>query len=324
MTMMPPRAADRPLEPGLTVVIPVYNSAGGLGALVERLESALPSLGTPFEVLLVNDGSRDDSQSRIESLATTRPWLRWILLRRNFGQHNAVLCGLRDARFDVVVTMDDDLQHPPERIGDLVAALTRDVDVVYGAPEREQHGLMRDIASQMTKWALEASMGVDAARNVSAFRALRTDLRDGFAAYEGPTVSLDVLLTWVTTRFAVVRVPHDERAHGRSNYTFRKLVRIAMQLITGFSDRPLKLASVLRIAFACPGAVPLVYVLVTTFVYGKGAPGFAFLACSIAIFSGVQLLALGIIGEYLGRMHMRTMRRPTYVVRRSKDEGDAA
>ncbi len=322
---MPP-APERPsLAPGLTVLIPVYNNADGLAPLIARLETVLPalqlpSLGLPaFEVLLVNDGSKDGSQARIEELAADRPWLRWIELRRNFGQHNAILCGLRSARFDVTVTMDDDLQHPPERIRELLDSLTKGVDVVYGAPTVEQHGLFRDLASQLTKWALQASMGVDVARNVSAFRALRTDLRGGFATYEGATVSLDVLLTWATHRFAVVKVPHDERTIGASNYTFRMLIRIALELITGFSDRPLRVASLVGVVFAGLGALILAYVVGLLVFVGRDVPGFAFLASSIAIFSGVQLLALGIIGEYLGRVHSRSMRRPTYFVRRADE-----
>ncbi len=307
---------DAPLVPGLTVLVPVYFSEAGLEALVTRLAEELPKLGRAFELLLVNDGSRDGSQAQIERLATGRPWLRWIELRRNFGQHNAILCGLRAARYDVVATLDDDLQHPPEELPKLLERLTPDVDVVYGAPERERHGLFRDLASQLTKWALQTSMGVQAARDVSAFRVLRTDLRDGFASYEGPSVSLDVLLTWSTNRFTSVRVRHDERRVGTSNYTFGKLVRIAVELITGFSDRPLRLASILGIAFACLGALLLVYQVGVYVVRGGAVPGFTFLASSVTLFSGVQLVALGIIGEYLGRVHMRAMRRPTYVVRR--------
>ena len=311
-----PTSGSPKLESGISVVVPVYNSEVSLPLLVERLGDVLPQLAERYEVVLINDGSRDGSQRRIEELAAGRPWVRWVELRRNFGQHNAVLCGLRAARYEITVTIDDDLQHPPAEIRVLLDALGPEIDVVYGAPEEEAHGLWRDLASQLIKWALQASMGVEVARNVSAFRALRTEMREGFARFDGSYVHLDAMLTWVTNRFAAVRVKHETRRFGRSNYAFRDLVRVAIELATGFSERPLRLATIFGLAFAGFGLVLLTYLLVRYFVFGGILPGFTFLASSIAIFSGAQLLALGVIGEYLARVHSRSMRRPPYFVRR--------
>jgi undecaprenyl-phosphate 4-deoxy-4-formamido-L-arabinose transferase len=235
-------------------------------------------------------------------------------MSRNYGQHNALLCGIREARGETIVTLDDDLQHPPEEIPKLLAKLDEGFDVVYGPPEREQHGLLRDLASQITKLALEGAMGAANARQVSALRAFRTRLRDAFAEYRSPTVNIDVLLTWATTRFSAVRVRHDARQYGQSGYTPRKLVRHALNMMTGFSTRPLQLASLMGFGFALFGLVILAYVLMRWLFQGSAVPGFAFLASIVAIFSGAQLLALGIIGEYLARMHFRTMERPAYVV----------
>ncbi len=297
-----------------SIVIPVYRSAETLGLLVDRLGKVLPEAASQFEVILVNDGSPDNSWAVIEQLTEQTPWLVGICLMRNYGQHNALLCGIRQARYDVIVTMDDDLQNPPEEIPLLLAELDKGFDVVYGVPQKEQHGLWRDLASQATKLVLQSAMNVSMARNVSAFRAFRTDIRKGFEHYSSPLVSIDVLLTWGAARFSSVKVKHEQRGQGASNYTFRKLVAHTLNMVTGFSTLPLQIASMLGFVFTLFGVGVLVYVLGRYFAEGGSVPGFPFLASVIAIFSGVQLLTLGIIGEYLARLYLRTMGRPIYIV----------
>lgn len=299
----------------LSVVIPVFNSEAILSSLVQRLQAVLASLGLRAEVILVNDGSCDRSWDVICQLAQEHNWVRGINLMRNYGQHSALLCGIRAVRYEVIVTMDDDLQHPPEEIPRLLEKLAEGYDVVYGTPQRERHGLWRDLASQVTKLALRGAMGAQIARHVSAFRVLRTEVRDAFANYQGPFVSIDVLLTWGTTRFAAVPAPHESRRVGASNYTFRKLVTHALNMMTGFSVLPLQLASLTGFAFTLFGLGVLAYVVGRYLIQGGSIPGFPFLASTIAIFSGAQLFALGIIGEYLARIHFRMMERPTYTVR---------
>lgn len=303
------------LTRGVSVVVPVYNSEPTLRRLAERLEAALSPAGFPFEVILVNDASSDGSWAVIEELAARYPWLAGMDLMRNYGQHNALLAGIRRARYDRTVTLDDDLQHPPEEIPRLLAKLDEGLDVVYGAPQEEQHGLLRDLASQVTKLVLQSAMGVAAARRVSAFRAFRTPVREAFADYRNPFVNLDVLLTWGTRRFGALVVRHEPRAAGTSNYTVRKLITHALNMMTGFSTLPLQLASLVGFAFTLFGVGVLAFVLFRYMVAGAVVPGFAFLASIIAVFSGVQLFSLGIIGEYLARMHFRSMERPTYAIR---------
>jgi len=157
-------------------------------------------------------------------------------------------------------------------------------------------------------------MGAETASQVSAYRVFRTRLRESFTAYRSPTVNIDVLLTWSTTRFSAVTVRHDERSVGDSGYTLRKLITHALNMMTGFSTLPLQMASIMGFVFALFGFGILAYVLVGYLLTGSSVPGFPFLASIIAIFSGVQLLALGIFGEYLARMHFRTMERPAYTV----------
>jgi glycosyltransferase involved in cell wall biosynthesis len=299
----------------LSVVIPVYSSASLLPTLGERLRAALDTLEGDWEVVLVNDGSPDESWARIRELSAGDPRFRGLNLMRNYGQHNALLAGVRAARYSTIVTLDDDLQNPPEEIPKLLAKLAEGYDVVYGSAAEPGFGLWRNLATRITKLALRGAIGSDVAGKVSAYRAFRTDLREAFADYAGAYVSIDVLLSWGTARFAAIPVRHDARAGGRSSYTFGRLATHALNVLTGFSTRPLRIASLVGLAFTVLGVAMLTLVVVRYFVSSDVAPGFPFLASMIAIFSGVQLLTLGIIGEYLARMHVRIMDRPAYAVR---------
>ena len=298
----------------ISVVTPVYNSGGSIAELCQRLEKVLSQVARRFEIILVNDGSRDRSWEVISDLSSRSAAVHGLNLMRNYGQHNALLCGIRAARYDIIVTVDDDLQHPPEEIPRLLARLDEGFDVVYGAPEAERNGFLRALASRITRIALRTAVGSEVAKNVSAFRVFRTQLRLAFADYDSPFVSIDVLLSWATTRFGVTRVSFQKRQSGSSNYTFARLVRHALDMMTGFSTAPLQLASLIGFGCTLFGIAVFLYVFIRYCLEGS-VPGFPFLASIIAIFSGAQLFALGVIGEYLARIHFRTMNRPVYVVR---------
>jgi glycosyltransferase involved in cell wall biosynthesis len=300
---------------GISVVVPVYRSEAILPELVQRLEKVLGRIASAYELVLVNDSSPDQSWDVICRLAERNSWIHPINLMRNYGQHNALLCGIRAAQYDVIVTLDDDLQHPPEEVPKLLAVLAQGFDVVYGTPQNEEHGFLRDLASLTTKMALQNVMGAKIARQVSAFRAFRAEVAGAFSHYEGSFVSIDVLLTWGTSLFAAVPVAHEARKQGTSGYTFRKLITHAMNMMTGFTTLPLQLASLVGFAFTFFGFCVLGFVLLRYFTYGNPVPGFPFLASIVAVFSGAQLFALGIIGEYLARMHFRSLQKPPYVVR---------
>ena len=303
------------LVEGYSVVVPLFNGAAVVEELVARLGAVLEPMGRPYEIILVDDGSQDESAQKARQLAGSVPSVRTLELLRNYGQHNATLCGIRAARYAYTITLDDDLQNPPEEIPKLLAVLEKGCDVVYGCPIAQQHGLLRNLASRLTKFALATVMGAKIAKQVSAYRAFRTSIREAFAEYRGPFVSIDVLLTWGTTRFDAVEVKQEERAEGTSNYTFGKLVAHALNMMTGFSTTPLKVASYMGFVFTLFGLGVLAMVVGRYLIEGTDVPGFPFLASIIAIFSGVQLFALGIMGEYLARMHYRMMDRPSYAVR---------
>ncbi len=303
--------------PTITVVVPVYNSAQTLGPLIERLSRVLPTVARAHEIILVDDGSRDQSWEVITNLASSRPECRGIGLRRNYGQHNTLLAGIREARYEIIVTMDDDLQNPPEELPRLLEGFASGADVIYGAPQTVSHNLARRLSSRITRFVLKDAMGAEGAESVSPYRAFRSTMREGFADVNGPTINIDVLLSWSTTKYHRVFVRHDKRAIGRSNYTFRQLVRHALNLLTGFSTQPLRIASLIGFGFTLTGIGILLYVLIHFAASGGGVPGFAFLASIISVFAGAQLFTIGIIGEYLARMYHRMMERPPYLVGKS-------
>lgn len=305
----------------ISVVIPVYNSADMIHLVIASLAQVLPTLTSSYEAILVEDGSPDTSWEAIARLSEEYSWVRGIRMMRNYGQHNALLCGIREARYDIIVTMDDDMQHPAEELPRMLAELTPDVDVVYGSPQAERHGLLRDLASQITKVVLQSAMGAETARNISAYRVFRTVLRQAFVNFHGPYVNLDVLLTWATRRFKRLLVPHRKRAMGKSNYTLRKLITHTFNMVTGFSTLPLQIASLLGFVLTVFGFVLLFYIIVVRlFIFQYDVQGFTFLASMISLFAGTQLFILGIIGEYLARMHFRLMDKPPYVVRETAQQ----
>ena len=299
----------------ISVVVPVYKGAQTLEALVQRLGEVLPKTAVEYELILVDDGSPDSSWEVIERLAREQAWVRGVKLLRNFGQHNATLCGIRAARHEVIVTLDDDLQNPPEEMPLLLAKLEQGFDVVYGSPQQVRQNLWRSLASHVIRLVLRNVMGNEVAWQVSPFRAFHTRVRDAFANYSSPSVFIDVLLTWGAARFAVVPVRQDARAAGVSTYTFGKLLSLAMNMLTGFSTLPLRAASTIGFIFTLFGLGVLAYVIGRFLITGYSIPGFPFLASVIAIFSGATLFALGIIGEYLARIYTHSMGQPPYVIR---------
>ncbi|MBN1551225.1 glycosyltransferase family 2 protein [bacterium] len=304
----------------ISIVVPVYNSQGSLKTLQERLCKVLENHSENFEIIFVNDGSHDESWHIISQLADSYPRVKGVNLMRNYGQHNALLAGIRMAQYELIVTIDDDLQHPPEEIPKLLEKLEEGFDVVYGSAEEGKHGFSRNIASQITKLALRSVMNVGIAPKVSAFRIFRTSLRNAFENYHAPHPSIDVLLSWATTHFSFVYVKHNERSVGVSNYNFRKLFSHAMNMMTGFSTMPLRVASLLGFMFTLFGIGVFLFVFIRYLRQGTPVQGFPFLASVISIFSGVQLFVFGIFGEYLARMYSRIMDRPDYIVKEIKKQ----
>ena len=296
-----------------SVVIPVYRGEHTIELLVNRLADALPVVAEEYEVLLVNDGSPDHSWDVIESLGKQYSWVRGIKLMRNYGQENATLCGIREARCDVIVTMDDDLQHDPADLSKLLAKLNEGYDVVYGVPRVRRQVWWKSIFSVIVKWAISSVMGVSTIRDISAYKAFRAELKHAFNSINSPDVQIDVLLSWSATRFASVEIEEAPRTVDRSNYNFIKLIKVSLLVLTNYTTIPLRLASIMGFVFTLIGIFVMLYVIAVYFTLGS-VPGFTFLISAVTIFSGVQLFALGIIGEYLARMFERSSGRPPYVI----------
>lgn len=306
---------DREPQRQLSVVIPVYRSAATLPDVCRRVLAVLEGEGLSHELILVDDGSPDESWERIVALHGEFPdRIVAIQLMRNFGQHNALMCGLRRARGDVIVTLDDDLQHPPEEIPKLLAALReRSLDLVYGSYEEKRHGRFRNAGSRVLRTLFRSLFRIDV--DFSAFRAMRRELARSIFTYDLNFTFLDGLLAWNTTRIGDVPVRHDARGDGRSGYSLSRLLLLSLNMLTNFSLVPLQAVSLFGL-FAAGGGLALAsYFLFSALAGGVAVPGYASIIVAVLVLGGVQLLALGIIGEYLGRVHLNINRKPQFVER---------
>lgn len=315
---------DAEHELALSIVVPVYNSATTLSLLLERLVHAIDPLTRDYEIVLVDDGSRDESWAVLQSLrARYGDHMVAIQLMHNYGQHNALMCGLGVARGEYVVTMDDDLQNPPEEIPKLLAHIKdRGLDLVYGCPSERSHAGWRNLGSRIV-WHFYRTVF----RNPitpTPFRIMRLQLARSVMFYDLNFTYLDGLLAWCTGRIGGVEVEHHPRAQGSSGYSLGKLLGLALNLYTNFSLIPLQLVSALGVVTAASGFLVGVYYLFQFFASSIAVPGFASTIIAILILGGAQLLALGVIGEYLGRLHLNVNRKPQYVVRHLKRGAMAA
>lgn len=297
----------------ISIVIPTFRSTSNLELLVGEIQK-LTWWSSSSEIIFVDDGNIDKTWAVLRELAKLNPAVVALRLSKNVGQHAALLAGVREARHPVIATLDDDLQNPPEELAHLLKALSDDVDVVYGVPRKIKQPIWRSIASVAAKRLMQKALGFSSAVDISSFRVFRSQLREGFNNDLGPGVSLDALLSWSTSRFTSVEVEHHERKTGKSNYNFWKLFRFMLDTVTGFSTVPLRLATGLGLTTIALSVGVLVWVLGRPLITGDSVPGFPFLAATIAIFSGTQLLVLGVIGQYIGRIHFRVMNKPTYTI----------
>jgi undecaprenyl-phosphate 4-deoxy-4-formamido-L-arabinose transferase len=298
----------------LSVVIPVYNGARTIGPLVERLRSELGATYA-LEIVLVDDGSADDSRAVCRALAEQHPAVVFVGLARNFGEHNAVMAGLRSASGDAVVTMDDDFQNPPQEVSRLVEKLRSGFDVVFSRYERKQHSPFRNAGSWFNNAVATAMLDKPYDLYLSSFKAMNRFLVDEITAYRGPFPYIDGLVLRTTCHWATETVAHDARAVGRSNYTLRRLVRLWLAMFTNFSVLPLRVASMTGFLCAAVGIVLSIAFGIERLEHPDLPIGWASVIVTVLVVSGVQLVALGTIGEYLGRLFLSSNGTPQFVVR---------
>ena len=318
--MPPAHGGSHPNQPAggieLSIVVPVFRSATILPELVRQVAEAMASagLGASFEVILVNDASPDDSWPVIQSLAARHAFLRGIHLRKNVGQHNATIAGLHHARGRVVAIMDDDLQHPPEALVDMVRAIDQGHDVCYTRYLNRQHRWRRQAGSRfndrVATWLLGKPPGV----YLSSFKALRREIVAEVVKYDGPYTYLDGLILDVTQSITTVDVVHRPRHDGESTYTFGRLVSLWVKMATSFSILPLRLASYLGFLLAGLSLVMVVFVVVAKLMNPDYPQGWASLIAAVLFIGGVQTLCIGMIGEYLGRAYLKLNGRPQFVI----------
>jgi len=310
------------LKNGLSIVIPVYRSELTLDKTCNEIFDVMGRelAFVDYEVILVNDCSPDNVSRVMQDLRKRSSRIQCFNLLRNYGQHNALLAGIRAARFDKVVTMDDDGQHPPSAIPRLLESLSDATDLVYACPLSEKRGFFRGFSSAAVKRFLNKALGVDGAINISSFRIFRTAIRNAFDGYNSPVVFIDALLAWGTKRVGMIRIEHRVRSAGTSGYSFQKLLSHAIDMVTSFSVLPLRFSVIIGLLTVLAGMGVFGLSLVRFLIKGREVPGFMFLASTIILFSGVQLLSLGVLGEYISRIHVNCMNRPAYIIKEAPSE----
>ncbi len=313
-----------PKEPALSVVVPVYNGAATVGELVKALRGL--DIDGGLEIVLVVDGSPDNSLAVCKALAAeSGAPVTVVSLSRNFGEHNAVMAGLARATGAYAITMDDDLQNPPGEVKRLFEhARDGDYDAVYTYYAEKQHEPWRNLGSRFTNWCADHLIDKPRGLYLSSFRCISAFVRERIVAnYEGPYPYVDGLVFQVTQNVGRLEVDHLPRSEGRSNYTLRRLIRLWLSMFLNFSVMPLRLATLLGAGFGALGALAAVIVVVEAIVSDRPPQGWASLMVAVLVLAGVQLVVVGLIGEYLGRMFLAVNRKPQYLVREVFHPGPA-
>jgi undecaprenyl-phosphate 4-deoxy-4-formamido-L-arabinose transferase len=298
----------------LSVVIPVFRGERTIAPLVREV---IGQLAGPYalEIVLVNDGSPDGSARECHALAKQFALVKFLNLSRNFGEHNAVLAGLRHATGEFVVIMDDDFQNPPGEVHRLVAEIIQGYDVVYSRYSLKQHHWLRNLGSRLNDRV--AVLLLDKPRDLylSSFKILSRFVVDELIKYDGPYPYIDGLILRFTRNYSQVLVTHQPRRDGRSGYTLRKLITLYLNMFTNFSILPLRLAAGAGLASAGFGLALAVYFAIEKIMRPDLPAGWASMIVSLFIMAGIQLFSLGMIGEYLGRLFLKDNGRPQFVIR---------
>jgi len=301
----------------LSIVIPVYRSGPILPKLVETIqdEMAKNKLSDQFELILVNDDSPDNCWTVISELAERYPFVKGISLRRNTGQHNATMAGLNHVSGQIVVIMDDDLQHPPDAISDMLSALSDGFDICYTRYMNRKHVAWKKLGSRFNDWAATKILGKPKGLYLSSFKAVRREVIDEIIKYDGPYAYIDGLLLDVTRSITVVDIEHQDRFEGEGTYNLIRSVSLWMKMATSFSVMPLRLASFMGFALALLSVIMISVIFIQKMIYPEMAAGWASLIATVLLIGGIQTLCIGMIGEYLGRAYLKLNGKPQFTIR---------
>jgi undecaprenyl-phosphate 4-deoxy-4-formamido-L-arabinose transferase len=300
----------------LSIVVPVYRSATILPQLVEQIYAEMnnENLSDNFELLLVNDASPDNSWQVIHSLANTHPYIKGISLRRNFGQHNAIMAGLNHVSGEFVVLMDDDLQHPPRAIGEMLRALNEGYDVCYTKYLNRRHSAWKKFGSKFNNWVATHLLGKPKGLYLSSFKAMSRGVAQEIIKYDGPYAYVDGLILDVTRSITTIDIEHQKRQEGEGNYNLRRSVSLWLKMATSFSVLPLRIATYAGFMLAALSSVMIVFVIAEKILHPELPAGWSSLIATILFIGGIQTLCIGMIGEYLGRTYLKLNHKPQFVI----------
>lgn len=299
----------------ISIVVPVYNSEMTITTLVEKINNYLSSKYY-VEFILVNDNSKDNSLKVGIDLANKYENVKFVDLSKNFGQHNAIMVGLNISKGDIVITMDDDLQNPPKEVGKLIEKINEGFDVVYAKYGIKKHSWFRNFGSKFNDYMSGIMLKKPKTLYFTSFRAIRRYVVDEMTKYKGPYPYIDGLIIRSTNNISDVLVEHNERKIGKSNYTLKKLIKLWLNMFTSFSIIPLRIAMGVGFLLSAIGFIFAIILIIRKIISPSIVVGWTSIIVASLIFSGVQLLSIGMLGEYLGRIYIFQNKSPQYVIRK--------
>jgi glycosyltransferase involved in cell wall biosynthesis len=303
-------------DKSLSIVIPCFQSEASLNEVVLGIKDSLRAIKRiKYEILLVLDGPTDRTAEIATRLESEIRECRVVELSRNFGQHPAIFAGILSAKYEIVITMDDDGQHLPSELPSLIEALSDETDLVYGLPTEEEHGFFRSSASRFFKSMLFRILGIRNARDISAFRIFRKSLLQNVDLQKISSGTVDVALHWSTTRIKTVSTIMNKRSTGKSNYTLRSLIKFAIQMVIGYSVKPLKFALFIGLIGFLVSAALAIYFFVEYLQGDVKVAGFTTITILVTTLSSIQLVTLGILGEYIASIHQKSIGKPMFNIR---------
>lgn len=298
----------------ISIVVPVYNEESLVEELYSRLKVVCDGLNRSYEIVIVDDGSSDGSYKKLKQLKACDDRLHIVRLTRNFGQQAAVLAGFRNSKGEIIVQLDSDLQNPPEEIPKLLDAMTEDIDLVTTIHRKRRDGPVRVLGSQILQRFGQMLFGDSVKLNLSSFRAMRRSVVEKIEACKDRSRYMAVLMSWMGLPSIEIEVEHHERKKGDTKYSILTLLKLSWDLVTGYSSLPLRLVTYMGMFGALLGFLMMSFLLYQRIVNGILIEGFVVLTAVFAFFAGVQLLSIGFLGEYLGRVHIQIQDRPDYII----------
>ena len=305
---------DKDKQIDISIVIPVFNEISLIDELHSRLKLVCEGLGRNYEVIIVDDGSSDGSHEKLIQLKNNDTALRIVKFTRNFGQQAAVLAGFRISRGKIIVQLDSDLQNPPEEIPKLLEAMAENVDLVTTVQRKRRDGVIRIFGSRFLLKIGQMLFGNQVKLNLCSFRALRSSVVEKIESCKDRSRYMAVLISWMGLPTVEIEVEHHERKNGNTKYSFLNLLILAWDLVTGYSSFPLRMVTYMGLFGALLGFLMMIFLLFQRIINGILIEGFVVLSAVFAFFAGVQLLSIGFLGEYLGRVHHQIQERPDYII----------